>query len=146
MLLAMIGLLTIIASFLYAPHCDQGPILCPLRLATGLPCPGCGLTRSFCAMASGHVAQAFASHWFGPALFIAVVAAVPLLAIEIITRRRFALLHNFIFSRTAGYAFGAALMAYHGFRLAAMIGSGHLLNNMGHSLLGSALRWVVHPA
>ncbi|MCX5684342.1 MAG: DUF2752 domain-containing protein, partial [Planctomycetota bacterium] len=46
------------ASFLYAPYVHDGPVLCPLRLVTGIPCPACGLTRSFCALASGRPADA----------------------------------------------------------------------------------------
>jgi hypothetical protein len=37
---------------------------------TGLPCPGCGLTHSFCALAKGKVASAFGFNAMGPAIFI----------------------------------------------------------------------------
>lgn len=32
---------------------DDGPPLCPFRLVTGLPCPGCGATRALAAAAQG---------------------------------------------------------------------------------------------
>ncbi|HEV3232450.1 MAG TPA: DUF2752 domain-containing protein [Candidatus Dormibacteraeota bacterium] len=47
---------------------------CPFRLLTGHPCPFCGATRSFCAMARGDVLAAAHFHPLGPLLFVAVIA------------------------------------------------------------------------
>ena len=38
---------------------DDGPVLCPFRLATGGWCPGCGATRAFRAMMHGDFAAAY---------------------------------------------------------------------------------------
>ena len=54
----------------------DGPVLCPFRLATGLPCPGCGLTRSWVAAAHGDLSTAFADNLFGPVSLVAVTLAV----------------------------------------------------------------------
>ena len=35
----------------------EGPTLCPFRLATGLPCPFCGTTRSLIALGGGDVGR-----------------------------------------------------------------------------------------
>lgn len=59
----------LVTSVLWHPADDGGFIICALRRATGLPCPGCGLTRSFCALAKGEVARAGYFHALGPALF-----------------------------------------------------------------------------
>jgi hypothetical protein len=61
----------LIASVLWHPSDDGGIVLCAFRQLTGLPCMGCGLTRSFCALAKGDVWRAFAFHTLGPALFAA---------------------------------------------------------------------------
>ncbi|APB32402.1 hypothetical protein GlitD10_0101 [Gloeomargarita lithophora Alchichica-D10] len=44
-------------------------LICPLYHFTGVPCPSCGLTRSFMAMARGDVLRAVQFHAFGPLLY-----------------------------------------------------------------------------
>ncbi len=41
------------------------PNTCIFRATTGLPCPGCGLTRSMVAAAHGHLAVSFSHHRLG---------------------------------------------------------------------------------
>lgn len=65
----------------------EGPVLCPFRLVTGLPCPGCGLTRSWVALAHGQVGEAFAYNWFGPVSFVAA-ALFTLVTVAALVRRR----------------------------------------------------------
>ena len=51
---------------------------CLFRLATGLPCPSCGMTRAFCALGHGDVAAAV--HWnLASPLVCAAVAVAALL-------------------------------------------------------------------
>lgn len=38
--------------------------VCPMLLLTGIPCPGCGLTRAGILLMRGHFAQAFQMHPF----------------------------------------------------------------------------------
>ena len=67
--------LALCASFaLSGSQAANGPVVCPFRLATGLPCPGCGLTRAFVATAHGRFMDAFAYNLFGPLLFAGFVA------------------------------------------------------------------------
>lgn len=51
---------------------------CPLLVTTGVPCPGCGLTRATAELASGHVGSALARHAFAPVALL--LAALLLLA------------------------------------------------------------------
>jgi hypothetical protein len=57
---------------------ESGPIVCPFRLATGLPCPGCGLTRSWVFIAHGDFRAAVVANPFG---FVTMAAAVALIAV-----------------------------------------------------------------
>ncbi len=43
----------------------HGPVLCPVRRATGLPCPACGLTRSWQAALHGRPGESLRLHPFG---------------------------------------------------------------------------------
>ena len=54
---------------------EAGPLLCPFHWATGLPCPGCGLTRSVVALAHGDLAGALFFHPLGPLVAAGLVAA-----------------------------------------------------------------------
>ncbi len=55
---------------------EAGPVICPFRRLTGLPCPGCGLTRSWVDLMHGRVADAMAANAFG---IVALALAVLLL-------------------------------------------------------------------
>ena len=46
---------------------------CPIRHATGVPCPSCFLTRSICASLGGDFLNAFKLHLFGPPLAIFLI-------------------------------------------------------------------------
>ncbi len=72
------------AAMLLAPSPDavslfgvELPAMCTFRRATGIGCPGCGLTRSFAFMGQGSVWSAFQMNWLGPLLFTGVVAQLP---------------------------------------------------------------------
>lgn len=45
---------------------------CPLRAVTGLPCPGCGMTRALLLLAQLRLHEALASNPAAPALLVAV--------------------------------------------------------------------------
>ncbi len=53
---------------------EDGPVLCPFRRVTGLPCPGCGLTRSWVYLAHGWWRESWLAHPFGAALLVVVLA------------------------------------------------------------------------
>lgn len=63
----------VIAALLPAGGIEDGPVLCPFRALTGLPCPGCGLTRSWVYLMHGDIGSSLASNWFGPVLIVAIV-------------------------------------------------------------------------
>lgn len=60
------------------------PGLCPSRWVTGIPCPGCGMTRSLVCCAHWDFARAAAMHPLGPVVFAGLVgwAALSLLRLR----------------------------------------------------------------
>ena len=47
--------------------------VCGFKNLTGLPCPGCGLTHSFCEIGKGHLASAVNWNWLGLPLFLLIM-------------------------------------------------------------------------
>src|ERR1041385_2394488 len=71
-IVAAIGAVLLISRF-YHPLDSPATTLCAFKTVVGLPCPACGLTRSFCAMAKGELTRAFHFNLLGPALFLSAV-------------------------------------------------------------------------
>ncbi len=55
---------------------DRHPSPCLFRATTGLPCPGCGLSRSFVHTAHRDLHGAMRYHFFGPVLFFLGILAL----------------------------------------------------------------------
>jgi hypothetical protein len=53
------------------------PTTCPSRLLLGLDCPGCGLTRSFVALAAGDIAGSLHYNRVGWLFALAIVVQIP---------------------------------------------------------------------
>ena len=75
--LALFGLIGLFAVFmvslLFTLPEGQYFTICGFKNVTGLPCPGCGLTHSFCALGKGEISAAFSFNLLGPPLFFALV-------------------------------------------------------------------------
>lgn len=48
--------------------------VCAFREMTGLPCPGCGMTRAFSSLCRGQWQRALSYHPLSPIVFVAVIA------------------------------------------------------------------------
>lgn len=62
------------------------PLACPLRAATGIPCPLCGMTRACVAAVHGHLGSSLAFNPAGVLVLLVAVAAV--LRPQLLTRVR----------------------------------------------------------
>ncbi len=81
------------------------PTLCGSRALLGVECPGCGLTRSFLALASGNFAESLKYHRLGWLMALVVALQFPY---RIFCLRE---LHEKIPTRTWPIWFGYALLA-----------------------------------
>jgi hypothetical protein len=66
---------------------ESGPVLCPFRLVTGLPCPGCGLTRSWVYIAHGDFGEAIRANAFGYLTMGAAIALIIVVATAVLLGR-----------------------------------------------------------
>jgi hypothetical protein len=53
------------------------PMLCGSQALFGIDCPGCGLTRSFVALADGNLVQSLEFHRVGWFIFLTVACQIP---------------------------------------------------------------------
>ena len=74
---ALLALVALAGSFACAPSALPHLPLCWFRSASGLPCAGCGLTHSLCAISHGELVFAWDYNPFG---YVAYAALLALLA------------------------------------------------------------------
>jgi hypothetical protein len=115
-IIAVVCLSMVAAARLYAPHVSHGPILCLLHGLIGLPCPACGLTRSFCYLSYGHIAEAAAQNALGLPLFLLCLFFPALWFAEWLLRRRLIDWRPWQTERVA-MSLGAIVALYHVSRL-----------------------------
>ena len=78
-------------SIIYHPGGGNYFTICGFKNLTGLPCPGCGLTHSFCALGKGHLREAIGWNLFGPPLFLLFAALWVRAILVLLNRHRFPL-------------------------------------------------------
>ncbi len=71
--ITLLGLSAMFATSLLWRPSDNGIILCPFRALSGYPCPGCGMTRAFSALAHGEFLSAVIYNPLSPILFVAAL-------------------------------------------------------------------------
>lgn len=118
----------LVASWVYAPYVDRGPVICVLHGVAGLPCPSCGLTRAFCDLVHGRLASAVAHNAVALPLFLLFLAALPTSIVELIFRRRLNF-YCFMYSTRIAYVLGGTLTLYHVGRTVAWFFSGRLFSD-----------------
>ena len=91
---------------------------CPVRSLSGVPCPGCGLTRASVAFVRGEWGESLAAHAFAPVLVFALAALAVAALLPRRQREAFAALAERAERRTRASAFvTAALLLYWSARL-----------------------------
>jgi len=94
---------------------EQAQSLCVFKMLTGLPCPGCGITKSLIFLYQGDLDKSLHYHLFGLPLVVGCVLLIGLLVIEMVTKKVF--LRSVIYSQRLGYGLAIILGIYHLARL-----------------------------
>ena len=62
-----------VLSMVWRPADEPTFVLCPFRSITGLLCPGCGMTRAFCALGHGEIGRAIHFNALSPLLYLSLL-------------------------------------------------------------------------
>lgn len=78
----------LVATWIYRQGYSATFLSCPMRSLTGIPCPNCGMTRSFLALAKGDLGESISYHLFGPLLFLIFLIVTVHTATELVMGRK----------------------------------------------------------
>lgn len=114
------ALITLIIPYIFLTnngnhHLETDQSLCPFKMLTGFPCPGCGITKSLVFFYEGDIYKSIYYHFLGPFVIVFCVAIIVLLTTELITKKEF--LNNWFYNRKLAYGLGIFLAVYHIIRL-----------------------------
>ncbi len=93
-------------------------------MATGFPCPGCGITKSIVYFYDGDIQKSLNYHLFGPFALVFSFSAIILMSIEIIIDKEF--LRSIINNIKIAYFLGIILSIYHIIRVVIFINNNNL--------------------
>jgi uncharacterized protein DUF2752 len=96
-------------------HLESAQSLCPFKLLTGFPCPGCGITKSLVYLYSGDLGKSLHYHIFGPFVIPVSIAAVLVLSTELATGKEY--FDKWLYNKKLAYVLGITLAVYHFIRL-----------------------------
>ena len=77
-----VAVLVVLLSILLPKALEYGPKICPLNHLVGIPCPFCGLTRSFLEIGQFNLVEAVKYHILGIPLFAAFLILPVLLMVR----------------------------------------------------------------
>jgi Protein of unknown function (DUF2752) len=96
-------------------HLESSQSICPFKMLTGFPCPGCGITKSLVSFYEGDIFKSFSYHIFGPFVIAFCVITIAVLSIELITKKEY--LNSWLYNKKLAYGLGIFLAVYHTTRL-----------------------------
>jgi hypothetical protein len=96
-------------------HLETAQSFCPFKMLTGMPCPGCGITKSLVFLYEGDFANSFYHHIFGIPAFVFCVGLLVLLPTELATGKDY--FTKTFYSRKLTWALAITLFGYHLVRL-----------------------------
>lgn len=96
-------------------HLDTDQSLCPFKMLTGFPCPGCGITKSLVYFYEGDIYKSISYHIFGPLVIAFCLLTIVVLTTELITKKEY--FKALMFNKKLAYGLAIFLAFYHILRL-----------------------------
>ncbi|MBP6758932.1 MAG: DUF2752 domain-containing protein [Flavobacterium sp.] len=96
-------------------HIETAQSLCPLKMLTGFPCPGCGITKSLVYFYEGDLQKSLYYHILGPFVILFCVVTIMVLVTELITKKEY--LNGLLFNKKLAYGLAIFLATYHFIRI-----------------------------
>jgi hypothetical protein len=96
-------------------HIESEQSLCPFKMVSGFPCPGCGITKSIIFFYEGDLYKSLYYHILGPLVPLASLAAILVLSTELLTTKTY--FSSVIYSQKLAYVLAILLGIYHFIRL-----------------------------
>jgi uncharacterized BrkB/YihY/UPF0761 family membrane protein len=96
-------------------HLETDQSLCPLKMLSGFPCPGCGITKSLVYFYEGNIQKSLYYHILGPLVIAFCVVTIIVLSTELITKKEY--FNKLLFNRKLAYVLAIFLATYHFIRI-----------------------------
>jgi hypothetical protein len=96
-------------------HLETDQSLCPFKMITGFPCPGCGITKSLVYFYEGDFYKSISYHILGPFVIVFSFIAIVVLTTELITKKEY--FNVVLYNKKLAYGLGFFLVGYHIIRL-----------------------------
>jgi hypothetical protein len=96
-------------------HLETDQSFCPLKMLSGFPCPGCGITKSMVYFYEGDLYKSLYYHILGPFVFVFCILAIVVLATELITKKEY--FNQLFYNRKLAYGLAIFLATYHFIRI-----------------------------
>lgn len=96
-------------------HLETAQSFCPLKMLTGFPCPGCGITKSLVYFYEGDLQKSLYYHVLGPFVVLFCLVTIGVLATELITKKEY--FNGLLFNKKLAYGLAIFLATYHLIRI-----------------------------
>lgn len=96
-------------------HLETDQSLCPLKMLSGFPCPGCGITKSLVYFYEGDLQKSLYYHILGPFVIAFCVATIIVLSAELVTQKEY--FTKLLFNKKLAYGLAVFLASYHFIRI-----------------------------
>ena len=124
---------------------EHSQSLCPFKMLTGFPCPGCGITKSIIFLYDGNIAKSMSYHIFGPFVVLFCLIIIAVLTLSLITGKLY--FTSILYNKKLAYSLAIVLAIYHLFRLCNFIAENNfdsiLLNQFGNNLCHNYYNWAI---